>query len=102
MVTASMKLEDTCSLVENYDKPRENMKTQRHHSVNKGPLRFLSVVIYGCESCMIQKPEYQRTDAFKLWCWRRLLRILWIAERLNLSILKEISPEYSLGGQLLI
>ena len=54
------------------------------------------VVMYGCESCTIKKAEDQRTDAFKLWCWRRLLRVTWTARRSNLSIPKEINPEYSL------
>ena len=59
------------------------------------------VVMYGCESWTIKKAECQRTDAFELWCWRRLLRVPWTARRLNLSIRKEISPEYSLGGLML-
>ena len=54
------------------------------------------VVMYGCENCTIKKAECQRIDAFELWCWRRLLRVCWIARRSNQSILKEISPEYSL------
>ena len=54
------------------------------------------VVMYGCESWTIKKAEHQRIDAFELWCWRRLLRIPWTARRSNQSILKEISPEYSL------
>ena len=54
------------------------------------------VVMYGCESWTIKKAERWRTDAFELWCWRRLLRVLWIARRSNQFILKEISPEYSL------
>ena len=54
------------------------------------------VVMYGCESWIIKKAECQRIDAFELWCWRRLLRIPWTARRSNQSILKEISPEYSL------
>ena len=54
------------------------------------------VVMYGCESWTIKKAESQRIDAFKLWCWRRLLRVPWTAERSNQSILKKISPEYSL------
>ena len=54
------------------------------------------VVRYGCESCTIKKAEYRRIDAFELWCWRRLLIIPWTARRSNQSILKEISPEYSL------
>ena len=59
------------------------------------------VVMYGCESWTIKKAEHQRTDAFELWCWRRLLRVPWTARRSNQSILKEISPEYSLEGQML-
>ena len=59
------------------------------------------VVMYGCESWTIKKAESQRTDAFKLWCLRRLLRILWSARKSNQSILKEISPEYSLEGLIL-
>ena len=60
-----------------------------------------SVVIYECESWTIQKAECQRSDAFELWCWRRLLRVPWTARRSNQSILKEISPEYSLEGRML-
>ena len=56
------------------------------------------VVMYGCESWTVKKAECQRIDAFQLWCWRRLLRVPWTAERSNQSILKEISPEYSLEG----
>ena len=56
------------------------------------------VVTYGCESWTIKKAEHQRIDAFELWCWRRLLRVPWPARRSNQSILKEISPEYSLEG----
>ena len=59
------------------------------------------VVMYGCESWTIKKAEHQSTDAFKLWCWRRLLRVLWTTRRSNQSILKEISPEYSLEGLML-
>ena len=59
------------------------------------------VVMYGCESWTIKKAECQRIDAFELWCWKRLLRVPWIARRSNQSILKEISPEYSLEGLML-
>ena len=59
------------------------------------------VVMYGCESWTIKKSEYQRTDAFELWCWRRLLRVPWTARRSNQSILKEISPKYPLEGLML-
>ena len=58
-------------------------------------------VTYGCESWTIQKAELQRIDTFELWCWRRLLRVLWTARKSNQSILKEISPEYSLEGLML-
>ena len=57
--------------------------------------------MYGCESWTIKKVECQRTDAFDLWCWRRLLRVPWTARRSNQSILKEMSPEYSLEGLML-
>ena len=59
------------------------------------------VVMYGYESWTIKKSEHQRIDAFELWCWRRLLRVPWTARRPNQSILKEISPEYSLEGLML-
>ena len=57
--------------------------------------------MHGCEGCTIKKAECQRIDAFELWCWRRLLRVPWTARRSNQSILKEISPEYSLEGLIL-
>ena len=60
-----------------------------------------SVVMYGCDSWTIKKAEHQRIDAVDLWCWRRLLRVPWTARRSNQSILKEISPEYSLEGLML-
>ena len=59
------------------------------------------VVMYGCESWTVKKAEHQRIDAFELWCWRRLLRVHWTARRSSQSILKEISPEYSLEGLML-
>ena len=62
---------------------------------------FFLVVMYGCESWTIKKAECRRIDAFELWCWRRLLRVPWTARRSNQSILKEISPEYSLEGLML-
>ena len=61
----------------------------------------LPVVMYGCESWIIKKAEGRRIDAFELWCWRRLLRVPWTSRRSNQSILKEISPEYSLEGLML-
>ena len=59
------------------------------------------VVMYGCESWTIKRAEHWRTDAFELWCWKRLLRVPWTARRSNQFILKEISPEYSLKGLML-
>ena len=59
------------------------------------------VVMYGCESWTVKKAELRRIDAFELWCWRRLLRVPWTARRSNQSILKEISPEYTLEGRML-
>ena len=79
-------------------------KKQRLYFVNKGlssQSYGFSVVMYGCESCSIKKAERQRIDAFELWCWRRLLRVLWTARRSNQSIPKEISPGCSLEGLML-
>ena len=59
------------------------------------------VIMYGCESWTIMKAEHRRSDAFELWCWRRLLRVPWTARRSNQSILQEINPEYSLEGLML-
>ena len=59
------------------------------------------VVMYGCENWTIKKAEHKRIDAFKLWCWRRFLRVPWTTRRSNLSILEEINPEYSLEGLML-
>ena len=61
---------------------------------------FFLVVMYGCESWTVKKAERQRIDALKLWCWRRLLRVPWTARRSNQSILKEISPGFSLEGMM--
>ena len=103
MVIAAMKLKDACSWKESYDQPRQHIKKQRHYFANKGPssqgYRFL--VMYGYESWTTKKDEHWRIDAFELWCWRRLLRIPWTARRSTQSILKEISPEYSLEGLML-
>ena len=76
-----------------YDHHREHIKKQRHYFANKGPsikAMVFPVVMNGCESWTIKKAERQRTDAFELWCWRRLLRVPWTARRSNQSILKEI------------
>ena len=69
--------------------------------VNLVKTMVFPVVIYRCESWTVKKAKHQRTDAFELWCWRRLLRVPWTARRSNQSILKEISPEYSLEGLML-
>ena len=86
-----------------YDQPGQHIKKQRHYLPTKVCLvkaMVFPVVIYGCESKTVKKAEHRRTDAFKLWCWRRLLRVPWTARRSNQSILKEISPEYSLEGRM--
>ena len=69
--------------------------------VHLGKAVVFAVVMYGCESWTIKKTERRRIDAFELWCWRRVLRVPWTARRSNQSILKEISPEYSLEGLML-
>ena len=82
-----------------YDQPRQLIKKQKHYFANKGPSSQSygsPIVMYGCESWTIKKAEHWRIDAFELWCWRRLLRVPWTARTPNQSILKEISPEYSL------
>ena len=88
----------------NYDKPIQCIKKQRHDFVDKGPYNQsygFPVVMYGCERWTIKKTECQRIDAFKLWCWRKLLRVPWTARRSNQSVLKEINSEYSLEGLML-
>ena len=69
--------------------------------VHRVKAMFFPAVKYGCESWIIKKAEHWKMDAFELWCWRRLLRVLWTARRLNQSILKEINPEYLLEGWML-
>ena len=89
---------------ESDNKPRQWVEKQRHYSVDKG----LYSQGYGlpcghiwCENWTIKKAEHQRTDAFKLWCWRRFLKVPWTSRRSNQSILREINPEYSLEGLML-
>ena len=89
-----------------YDKPRQCIKKQRHHSVIKTmtfPVKTMvfPVGMYGFESWTVKKAERWKIDAFELWCWRRLLRVPWTARRSNQSILKEISPGCSLEGKML-
>ena len=89
---------------ESYDQPRQHIKKQRHYfakNVHLVKATFFLVVMYECESWTIKIAEHQRMDAFELWCWRRLLRVPWTARRSNQSILKDISSEYSLEGQVL-
>ena len=101
VVTAAMKLKDASPWKKSYGQPRQCIKKQRHYFAKKVHLvkaMVFPVVMYGCESWTIKKAECQRIDAFELRCRRRLLRVPCIARRLNQSILKEISPEYSLEG----
>ena len=99
MVIAAMKLKDVCSLGEKLWPCTQHIKKQRHYFANKGlssqSYGFSSSLVW-IESWTIKKTERQRIDAFELWCWRILLRFPWTARRSNQSILKEISPEYSL------
>ena len=89
---------------ESYDQPRQHIESRDITLPTKVRLvkaMVFPVVMYGCESWTIKKAEHQRIDAFELCCWRRFLRVPWIARRSNQSILKEISPEYSLEGLML-
>ena len=94
-----MKLKDTLlgrKVMTNLDsmlKGRDITLTTKVHLVKA---MIFPVVMYGCESWAVKKAEHQRIDAFELWCWRRLLIVPWTARRSNQSILKEVSPEYSL------
>ena len=95
--------------MEIYDHSRQHIKKQRHSFANIAlPTKVhlvkaivFPVVMYGCESWTIKRVECQRIDAFKLWCWRSLLRVPWTPRRSNQSTLKEISPEWSLEGLML-
>ena len=87
-----------------YDQTRQHIKKQRHYFADNGHLvkaMIFPVVMYGCKGCTITIAECWRTDAFELWCLKRLLRVPWTAKRSKQSILKEISPEYSLEGLML-
>ena len=84
--------------LDNILKSRDMTLSTKVHLVK--PMVF-PVVMYGCKSWTVKKAERRRIDAFELWCWRRLLRVPWTARRSNQSILKEISPEYSLEGVML-
>ena len=105
MVTVAMKLKDACSLekkaMTNLDRILKSRDITLLAEVHLVKAMIFPVVMYGCESWTIKKVERQRTGAFELWCWRRLLRVPWTARRPNQSTVKEISPEYSLEGLLL-
>ena len=103
MVTAAMKLKDASSQKKGYDQPRQHIKKQiaLPRKVHLVKAMVFPVVMYGYESWTVKKAERGRIDAFELWCWRRLLRVPWTARRSHQSILKEISPEYSLEGLML-
>ena len=102
MVTAAMKLKDTCSLEEKSMTKLDSILKSRDITllikVHIVKAMVFPVVMYGCESWTIKKVEHQRINAFELWCWRRLLRVSWTARRSNL---KEINPEYSSEGLML-
>ena len=93
MVTAAIKLKDTCSLEEKLYSILKSKDITLLTKVHLVKAMVFPVVMYGCENWTIKKAEHQRIDAFELWCWRRLLRVPWIA---NQSIPKEINPDYSL------
>ena len=104
MVTEAMKLKDVCSLEEvmtNLDSILKSRDITFPTKVHLVKAMAFPVVMYGCESWTVKKAECQRIDAFELWCWRRLLRVPWLARRSNQSILKEISPGISLEGMML-
>ena len=91
-------------LKKSYDKPRQCIKNRDIIFLTQvfiAKAMVFLVVMYGCQSWTLKKAECWRIDVFELWCWRRLLRVPWIARRSNQSILKEISPEYSLEGLML-
>ena len=94
----------TASWQENYEKPRQCVEKQRHYSAYKVCIIkaiVFPVFTYSCESWTVKKAECQRTDAFELWCWKRLLKVPWTARRSNQSNLRETNPEYSLGELML-
>ena len=100
MVTAAMKLKDTCLLLgrkvmTNLDSILKTRDITLSTKVRLVKAMVFPVVVYGCESWSIKKAEHRRIDAFELWCWRRLLRVPWTARRSNQSILKGISLAYS-------
>ena len=104
MVIAAMKLRHLLlgrKVMTNLDSTLKSRGITLPTKVRLVKAMVFPVILYGCESCTIKKPECRRTDAFELWCWRKLLRVFWTARRSNQSILKEISPEYSMEGLML-
>ena len=102
MVTAAMKLKDACSLtMTNLDSILKSRDVTLPTKVCLVKAMVFPVVMYGCENWTIKKAEHQRIDVLELCCWRRLLRVPWTVRRPNKSILKEISPEFSLEGLML-
>ena len=105
MVTAAMKLKRHLLLrrkaMTNLDSILNSRDITLPTKVYLVKAMVFPIVMYECESWTIKKAEYQRIDAFELWCWRRILRVPWTARRTNHSILKEVSPEYSLEGLML-
>ena len=105
MVTATKKLKDDCFLEENLSTNPDGILKSRDITlptkVHLVKAIVFPVVMYGCKSWNIKKAEHQRTDASEVWYWRRLLKVPWTAWKSDQSILKEISPEYSLEGLML-
>ena len=106
MVTAAVKLKDTCffrrKAMTNLDSILKSRDVTLPTKVCLVKAMVFPVVMYGCESWIIKKAKCWRIDTFELWCWRRLLRVPWTAKKSNQSFLKEISPEYSLQGLMLM
>ena len=105
MVTAAMKLKDCLlhwrKVMTNLDSIFKSRDITLPTKVHLVKAMVFPVVMYGCESWTIKKAEHRRIDAFELWCWRRLLRVSWTSRRSNQSVLKEISPGWSLEGLML-
>ena len=96
MVTTTMNLKDACSLKEKLDSVLKNRDITLLTKISILKAMVFPVVMYGCGNWTIKKTELRRIDAFELWCWRRLLRVPWTTRRSKQSILKQITPEYSL------
>ena len=104
MVTAAMKLKGLLlgrKAITNLDSMLKSRDITLPTKVCLVKVVVFPVVMYGCENWTVKKAEHQTIDAFELWCWRRVLRVPWTARRTNLSLLKEISSEYSLEGLML-